>query len=224
MISQKPRMYRLINKLPKCLNRAHIKPMCTYRFIVYDKQSRCIRKQLTEPGCYAVTHLIANFGSIVYQERDIEKMMSELEQTNTQFINLRKMAIKSPYAAYDANIIKSILTINGPYNELDMELWTFHSPIHDMWESEKQLVSLSITFNDGIAFPNAMSDILTGLATSQPTLKELQLINNTPHKIVINKNMLPKQAHVYTTRVTIIENTTITNSLQKFLSTTSKFI
>lgn len=150
-----------------------------------------ICKKLHDPGAYAITTLILNLKNPCIMEKDISQVTNELQLALPKYINLRKLAFYAPYAALDGSHLETLLNMGSPYTELELEMWTFHSPDKDMW-SGRGLSLLYLEVNDGIAFPYAINNVLIGLKEHQAeSLDKLVITNNTPHTVYIPYDILP---------------------------------
>ena len=147
--------------------------------------------ELHESGAHAITTLILNMNNKCIVEKDITRVTKELQDTIPKYINLRKLALFAPYAALDGSHIEALMNLDCPYTELELYMWTFHSPYKHMWTG-RDLNFLDLEINDGIAFPYAVHDLLIGLAEHQEeSLNELIITNNTPHLVSIPHKLLP---------------------------------
>ncbi len=157
--------------------------------------------ELYESGSHAVTTLIMDLSNRCIVEQDITRITDALHVTLPKYINLRKLSIYAPYAALDGTHIQALMNMDSPFNELELIMWTFHTPSSHMWTG-RSLRNLEIEVNDGVAFPYAVQDLLIGLKEFQEhSLNELYITNNTPHRVVVPHTMLPKVTNTQLDRI-----------------------
>jgi hypothetical protein len=150
-------------------------------------------KQLTRKGAYAITSLTVRLDDPKYTEKDVDVFLEEFVDACPLYINLKQLHLDAPYAALKGNTIGNLMQIESCHTELRLDIWTFHSPIDDQWKGHI-LHKVRVALNDGIAFPHAFPHILTGLAKHQSYLKYVHLKNQSPHRLVISKRLLPQRA------------------------------
>ncbi len=151
-----------------------------------------ISYRLRDRGAYAVTHLVLDLAHNDILEKELSKVVHDLSRVVQSYKNLRKLSISAPYAALDGTHVQSLIDLECPYNELDLAVWAFHTPLPRMWKGRK-LKSLEISVCDGVAFHNSINHMLCGLKQGQEgNLRHLSVVNETPHHITISNNLLPK--------------------------------
>lgn len=159
--------------------------------------------ELYEPGSHAVTTLIMDLSNRCIVEQDISRVTDELAATLPKYMNLRKLSIYAPYAALDGTHVQALMNMDSPFNELELIMWTFHTPSPHMWTG-RSLRNLELEVNDGVAFPYAVQDLLVGLKEFQEhSLNELYITNNTPHRVVVPQAVLPKTENTHLDRIEI---------------------
>jgi hypothetical protein len=116
-------------------------------------------------------------------ENDVREFIQVFRKNSKRFYNLRKLSIKAPYATIEGDMIRDLMHAKSTYTHLDLDMFTFHSPVQDMWVSPLiKLEDVTVTFNDGVGFPLAGSELLKGVECHLPHLRDLWIYNESPHK------------------------------------------
>ena len=177
-----------------------------------------VRRQVQDllPGAFGVTSLHlscsgvdSGLGGAQQQEEQVRAAVRLLAEpaVAVKFINLRRLSIDSPLAAYDQELVADLMRLDLPFTELKLEMWTFHTPGELMWTRTRTpaLKELDLHLNDGIAFPDATRDALQGLKECQRGLRTFRLTNASPHEPTIPRSLLPAASeHVSTNGVTLL--------------------
>lgn len=177
------------------------------RFI-YGKRDSVLgdfERQLKRKGSYAVTSLIVRLNDPNYTEKDVDLFVESFSKVHPLYMNLKQVHIDAPYSAIRGETIANIMNIDSCFNELRLDTWTFHSPCDDQWQGA-QLDSLRVTLSDGVAFPYAFPLLLSGLSKHQASLKNLCLINESPHNLTVNKRLLPPRAFADIRGIEVVED------------------
>ena len=175
-----------------------------YRFIYGDRD--CYSQQLKKNGAFAVNSLVLQLNEPAYNEVDVGKFLDAFSKAVPLYMNLKELHIEAPYAALKGNMIRDTMSMDSCFTVLHIRSWTFHSASEDQWKSDNiQLENLQIHLGDGITFPSAFKDILLGLSSHQPGLKQFHLKNGSPHNIVVNRSSIPPRTFIHSDGVVIAE-------------------
>lgn len=165
-----------------------------------------LRAYVSMPGAYAITDLVVHIDKPDVLETDFQQVVVQLAATLPRYLNLRSLHIKAPFAALDGELLKNIVSINAPFDELELDIWAFYSPCSTMWDGVKRrrLNKLSLTLNDGMAFPSSCTDMLSGLRQAQDRDMEFcRITNATPHPVSIPRALLPRAQTLVTERIEV---------------------
>lgn len=179
-----------------------------YRFI-YGKHDSPhgdeFKRQLQRNGSYAVTNLTLRLEDPEYTEHDLDCFIDSFSIVCPLYMNLKHLHIAAPYSVIKGATIENLMQLDSCFNDLHLDAWTFHSPIDDQWKGN-QLEKLEITLRDGIAFPYAFPHILNGMSKHQASLKTVHLSNKSPHRLLVNKHLLPSRAYAHVHGIQLEEN------------------
>lgn len=151
---------------------------CSYSKYVYFNYD--YKKELRDyNGAYGTNELMAYFYDSSCNEKFIAKFIKDFRGVSDKYYNLRKLSIYAPFCIFDGTMIRDIVDAKSSYNDLSLNIFSFHSPVPNMWNFNRTLEKLSITMSDGIAYPNAGTDLLS---TDLTSIRSIDMINNSPYK------------------------------------------
>jgi hypothetical protein len=174
----------------------------------WHRQNRLenLRASLSRTGAYAITDLVVRLDQPDVLETDFRQAVTQVAETLPRYLNLRSLHIKAPFAALDGQLLSNILSINAPFEELDLDIWAFYSPCSSMWNNvkKKKLRRLCVTLNDGMAFPSSCADLLSGLRQAQNReMDYFNITNATPHPISVPRALLPRARMLVMERIEV---------------------
>ncbi len=190
------------------INRKHAaRSIKTYahRFIYGNHDYGDFRQQLQRKGAYAVTSIVVRLDEPAYTEKDLERFVTEFYRYAPLYMNLKSLHIDAPYSAIKGQMLMELMQVESCFNDLRIDSWTFHSPLEEQWKGVP-LQKIKLNMCDGIVFPFAFNNMLTGLCQHQNAIKHIDLVNLSPHSIEVNRKLLPSRAFVNVHGLTMINN------------------
>lgn len=157
-------------------------------------------------GAYATTRLQFSLTSSYNEDAEaaVAEFVDEFQKESDRYYNLKQLAIYAPYAIIDGNLIEKIMSSQSTLTDLDLNVFGFHTPVKDMWTPTGTggvaLNRLDVTFNDGVAYSNAGTDLLAGLERNKD-ISRITIENKSPHIPVVRLSKELKYKMYYTSGV-----------------------
>ena len=143
-----------------------------------------VRKR--DGGAYAVNDMVILLNYPEHTEEVVCDMLDKLSKESKSFYNLNKLRLYTPYAVYNGEMLDRLLSLESPYTELDINMFAFHSGVPGSWANASVAIKkLSVTFHDGVAYPNAGTELLAGIENNK-TIENIKIWNYSPYVPKIN--------------------------------------
>jgi hypothetical protein len=119
------------------------------------------------------------------EEESVIEFIDAFQQVSKNYYNLKKIIINTPGIIYDGDMMFRLLNTSTTANELEIDMFAFHSPLDtNMWipcDDGMSLRQFSATFTDGLAYPNSATQLFSGIHVHS-SLKSFEIWNNSPHR------------------------------------------
>lgn len=168
--------------------------------VLYVSESKYSKKIIDLQGAYAINRIYVIFDNPECTEEYVDNFLEDFRKVGSRFYNLQEISIKAPFAIYTGDMVKKLVNTKGTFTRVDLTMFGFHSPTNDMWVPENdssEVKHVSLTFTDGIAYPNSASNILLSVC-KHPYIKDIDVCNNSPHMptVIVNKKTSNKLRRV----------------------------
>lgn len=128
---------------------------------------------------HAVNKVSVLFNNAYHTEESVLEFVDKFAVVHEQYYNLKRLEIWAPSITLSGKTLKSLLTVNSIYTELDLDLFAFHNPERDMW-SDASVQYIRVFFHDGLLYPKSGTHILQGIEMCED-IQSIDIRNESPH-------------------------------------------